>query len=498
MASNVKNDEEEQLFYSKEMIQSVGARTILMGVVDSKSFADSEVDYFVGKGGLAGIIGVPPALFEGISACVNERWTLLQEKAGLQETQKERSLPMFCWVDSIRPLITAGAQKAEWLEIDDLVGPLSKESDDEHSLFPGIPRAGLALLLKICGALAEMGHPPEVIRSVGALVKRNLMTVAHFESLPLETQSAPGKEEWIEMRIRAMLTSILDSKGKETRTINMNSNEPVLLINNFGALRHELVRDIIRLTMEQLHQIWNVWPVRVYAGPFMVGQVSDEFRQSGFSITLLNVVNTDIGGPSMIDLLDQASDAPIWSYGFNSFFKEMWRDRQLVDKFETEAPISPSSSSDSISRQSQVSAMSETPIPQQSASGPQVVEENPADEIPKEVQRREDEDAVPAAVEVVEAEVAGPSKSSRAMADAPGDDETMWDDVRARFDSHDLGRSVKHPTFEHATSRESLLDLIRSQAEVAEKPTDIEEMEAVLKSTTEQTRNASEDEFVVV
>ena len=498
MASNLKNDETEQLFYNQEMLRRIGTRTTLVGVVDSESFAGSEADYFIGKGGLAGIIGVPPADFEGISACVNEKWTLLQKKAGVQETEKEQSQPMFCWVDSVRPLITAEAQKAEWLEVDDVVGPLSLDLRDGTPLFRSIPRVGLAILLKICGALAEMNYPPEVVGSVGALVKRNLMTAVHFESLPLETQCSPEDAEWIKLRIAAVLASMLASRAKRTRSININSNELVLLINNFGALRHELVRDIVRLTMEQLHQDWNVWPVRVYAGPFMVEQVSDEYRQSGFSITLLNVVNTDIGGPSMIDLLDQASDAPIWSYGFNSFFKEVWRDRQLIDKFETEAPISRSSSSDSISRQSEASAISENPIPQQSSSGPQAVEENPEDGIPKEVQRREDEEGVPAAIEVVETEVTGISKTSRAIADAPGDDDTMWDDVRARFDAHDLGRSVKHPTFEHATRRESLLDLIRSQAEIAEKPTDIEKIEAVLKSTTEQTSNPSEDEFVVV
>jgi dihydroxyacetone kinase len=33
----------------------------------------------------------------------------------------------------------------------------------------------------------------------------------------------------------------------------------------------------------------------------------------GFSITLLNVVNTDIGGPSMLELLDAPSEVPGWS-----------------------------------------------------------------------------------------------------------------------------------------------------------------------------------------
>ena len=296
--ASVKNDEEEQLFFNKDLLREAGAQTTLMGVVDSRSFAGSEADYFVGKGGLAGIIGVPPAPFEGISACVNERWTLLREKAGLQEAQKEASQPLFCWVDSVCPVIAAGAQKAGWLKVDDVVGSPSPESKDGNPLIPSVPQAGLALLLKICGALADMSYPPEVVDSVGALVKRNLMTAVHSESLPLETQSSPGDEEWTESRVAAVLACMLDSKMSRTRSFNVNSNEPVLLINNFGELGHELVRKIVSVTMELLHQVWNVWPVRVYAGPFMIGQVSDEYRQIGFSITLLNVVNTDMGGPS--------------------------------------------------------------------------------------------------------------------------------------------------------------------------------------------------------
>ena len=295
MASNVKNDEEDQLFFDQNMLRETGAQTTLKVVVDSKSFADSEADYFVGKGGLAGIIGVPPAPFDGFSAYVDERWTLLRRKAGLQETQKEGSQPLFCWVDSVHPVIAAEAQKGGWLKVDDVVGLLSPEPKDGNPLCPGVPQAGLALLLKICGALADMSYPPEVVDRVSALVKRNLMTAVHSE---LDTQCSPGDEEWIKLRVAAVLACMLDSNTSRTPSINVNSNEPVLLINNFGELNHELVRKIVGMTMEQLHQVWNVWPVRVYAGPFIMGQVSDEYRQIGFSITLLNVVNTDIGGPS--------------------------------------------------------------------------------------------------------------------------------------------------------------------------------------------------------
>ena len=200
----------------------------------------------------------------------------------------------------------------------------------------------------------------------------------------------------------------------------------------------------------------------------------------------------------MIDLLDHASDAPIWSYSFNSFFKEVWRDGQLIEKFETEAPISRSSSSDSISQRSEASLVSEAAVPKEEPLQSHKGDEDLAEGRRPEVQDLQNEAAVFAPIEAEAAETAGIRENFTATADAPVDAEIVWDDIRAQYDSLNVGRSVDHPTFEHPTRRESLLDLIQSQAESAGKPADIEEMEDALKSTVQRTSSSNEDEFVVV
>jgi triose/dihydroxyacetone kinase / FAD-AMP lyase (cyclizing) len=48
--------------------------------------------------------------------------------------------------------------------------------------------------------------------------------------------------------------------------------------------------------------------VRILAGTYMTS-----LNGPGFSITLLNVVNTDIGGPGMIELLDAPAEAVGWA-----------------------------------------------------------------------------------------------------------------------------------------------------------------------------------------
>ncbi|KAI9880679.1 MAG: hypothetical protein M1823_006716 [Watsoniomyces obsoletus] len=282
----------------------------------------------------------------------------------------------------------------------------------------------------------------------------------------------------------------------------MNSNEPVLLINTFGTLRHEQIRDIIRTTLQQLQQNWSIWPVRAYAGPFVVGEVDEAYQHHGFSVTLLNVVNTDIGGPSMIDLLDQGCDAPIWSWSLDSFFKETWRDRQLVDRYETGAPLSRSSSSDSISRhsgESQVSDAVEAPVP-----GPSV--EPVSDRVSLEVDDSEVHSLninvlADVGIDRQEVETEESIKKTPGISDTPKDDESIWDDVRAQYDNQNVGKAIKHPTFEHASGGGSLLDLIRSQAGDADDAGNEAEHEASTgdpSSAERQTACPGDDEFVVV
>lgn len=52
----------------------------------------------------------------------------------------------------------------------------------------------------------------------------------------------------------------------------------------------------------------------------------------GFSISLLNVVNTDIGGPSMIELLDYPCEATGWS---SPIAKTTWEAKNTATREDT-------------------------------------------------------------------------------------------------------------------------------------------------------------------
>jgi dihydroxyacetone kinase len=66
----------------------------------------------------------------------------------------------------------------------------------------------------------------------------------------------------------------------------------------------------------QLERYYNIKPVRILSGTYMTS-----LNGLGFSISILNVVNTNLGGPSMLQLLDAPSEALGWTA---SIRKETW------------------------------------------------------------------------------------------------------------------------------------------------------------------------------
>jgi dihydroxyacetone kinase len=90
--------------------------------------------------------------------------------------------------------------------------------------------------------------------------------------------------------------------------LKVNSNEVVLMINNLGGVSVLEMGGITTEVVTQLEKSYNIKPVRVLSGTYMTS-----LNGMGFSITLLNVVNTDIGGPSMIELLDAPAEVTGWS-----------------------------------------------------------------------------------------------------------------------------------------------------------------------------------------
>ena len=137
--------------------------------------------------------------------------------------------------------------------------------------------------------------------------------------------------------VKKMLKQLLDQEDKDRAFVNVNSNEVVLLINNLGGVSVLELGGITAEVVGQLDKSYNIRPVRILAGTYMTS-----LNGQGFSISILNVVNTDIGGPSMIQLLDAPSEAAGWAAPIR---KETWEaksTRTREDSDKVEANVKPS------------------------------------------------------------------------------------------------------------------------------------------------------------
>lgn len=223
----------------------------------------------------------------------------------------------------------------------------------------------IILLAKITGAAAEMGYGLEEVRRVAGLVERNVATVfssitgtgtlasstgLHDGTEKEKEGEGNGKERTSEGAVRdndgpreqveEMLSRLLlphaesHGHGDQERgraALRVNSNEPVLLLNTSPSSppwTKPHIHRVLSHTLTHLQAAYNIKPVRVYAGSYLPIPVynsdpdsdslrakgedanhshnkhEDEMSKRGFSISLLNVVNSELGGPGMVALLD--------------------------------------------------------------------------------------------------------------------------------------------------------------------------------------------------
>ncbi|OTB07785.1 hypothetical protein M426DRAFT_317682 [Hypoxylon sp. CI-4A] len=213
--------------------------------------------------------------------------------------------------------------------------------------------AGTVLVHKISGALAAQGRSLEEVYKVAKLTAANIVSVgASLEHVHVPGRAAPdpnsaeslgadevevgmgihneagsgrAKVELPEL-VSTMLSQLLDQNDKDRAFLNVNSNEVVLLVNNLGGVS---VLELGGITAEAVKQLgsWGIHPVRILSGTYMTS-----LNGLGFSISLLNVVNTDIGGPSMIELLDYPTEATGWSAPIQ---KTTWEAKNTATRGDT-------------------------------------------------------------------------------------------------------------------------------------------------------------------
>ena len=349
------------------------------------------------------------------------------------------------------------------LNVDDIVhfqrdGRTNSKQDELTGITPETG-AGAVLVAKVCDALVRQGYEDEIVQKVGRLVAANLITCASTqvgEEAGLETMIQPDEidDKSTQRTVELMLKGLLDRNAARSKSVNVNSNEPVLLINGSDGIERQQLIGLVRKTVQQLQNDWNLWPVRVYAGRYFPSS------ERGFSISLLNVVNTDIGGPSMVQLLDEQSDYPGWHQFVR---REVWRDRDLLHSEEGHSgygeegeDVSDGESVHSADSNSSYAAesvlrlvieksptMADSPIP---ADNPDVVEEGLdglSSSVDQEAIRHEDDvDDGETSFAVLEEE------QSNTAAAGQGTQE----------------RNIVHPTWNRRHDSTSLIDLIRSQA----------------------------------
>ncbi|KAI5924678.1 Dak1 domain-containing protein [Camillea tinctor] len=213
--------------------------------------------------------------------------------------------------------------------------------------------AGTVLVHKIAGALAAQGATLDQVYKVARLTAENLVSVgSSLEHVHVPGRAPPdptaagslGPDEVevgmgihneagsgrakVELPglVSTMLSQLLDKNDPDRAFLNVNSNEVVLLVNNLGGVSALELGGITAEVVRQLGQ-WGVQPVRILSGTYMTS-----LNGLGFSISLLNVVNTDIGGPSMIQLLDAPCEATGWSAPIS---KETWEAKNTNTREDT-------------------------------------------------------------------------------------------------------------------------------------------------------------------
>lgn len=195
--------------------------------------------------------------------------------------------------------------------------------------------AGTVLVHKVTGALSQAGYSLPDIARVGRLVNSNMATVG----ASLDHVHIPGKEtsrtSEFDLRdneleigmgihnepgcarvscdeydlgklVRTLLKQLLDPNDKERGFLTVDSGDVVLLINNMGSTSPLELAAIVTEVANQLESEFHLRLVRVLCGTLMTS-----LNGPGFSITLLNVFETELK-ESVLSLLDSPCDVSCW------------------------------------------------------------------------------------------------------------------------------------------------------------------------------------------
>ncbi|KFY54021.1 hypothetical protein V496_07345 [Pseudogymnoascus sp. VKM F-4515 (FW-2607)] len=194
--------------------------------------------------------------------------------------------------------------------------------------------AGTVLVVKIAGALAELGYSLEDVTRIANLTADNLVSVGasldhvHVPGRDLVDQNDSDRLKYeetevgmgihneagsarlavtLEELVKTMLKQLLDQGDKDRAYLKVNSKEIVLLVNNLGGVSPLEMGGITTEVVAQLQRNYKIQPSRILAGTYMTS-----LNGPGFSITLLNTIPTGLE-PTLLSLLDAPSQATGWA-----------------------------------------------------------------------------------------------------------------------------------------------------------------------------------------
>ena len=196
--------------------------------------------------------------------------------------------------------------------------------------------SGTALVVKICGALAEQSVKLEDCASVGRLVVNNLVSLGAslsrvhvpghgIEEARQEERLGPGLVEVgmgihnepgcekvktdLPGLIKIMLGQLLDQGDKDRAYVSIGkTDETVLLINNFGGVSNLELGAITTEVTSRLLKDYGLKPRRIISGT-LFGSLDGP----GFIISILRLADTGLGtGKSLLDLIDAPVNAIGW------------------------------------------------------------------------------------------------------------------------------------------------------------------------------------------